>query len=165
MYCFNLSSINGQTTAYVFCSLFNPVGSGKTVFLQQVQVTPYAVATSDSATSAQLVRITAASGGTLTYDSANPTNDIVKLRTGHPNSVVEIRTANPTITAGGVIGRFGPPIQAATATSYAPVQQEMSFLADQWGIFSLEPGEGIAFRQTAAGDADQRWPFTVAWSE
>lgn len=165
MYSYNLATINGQSTAYVFCSLFNPSGSGKTVFLQQVQVTPYCASTSTSLVSPQLVRITAASSGTLTYDPSSPTDDVVKLRTEHPDSVIEIRTGDPTITANGVIGRFAPPIQALTAVAYAPVQQEMSFMADQWGLFSLEEGEGVAFRQTAGGTTNQRWPFTIAWTE
>lgn len=165
MYSFNLASNNGQSSAYVFCSLFNPVGSGKSVTLHQVQVTPYATATSTSAVSTQLVRITAASGGTLTYDPASPTNDVVKLRTSDPDAAVEIRTGDPAVTADGVIGRFAPPVQGLTAGAYAPGQQSMSFLADQWGVFTLAEGEGVAFRQTGSGDTDQRWPFTIAWSE
>lgn len=166
MYSFNLASINGQASAYVFCSLFNPSGSGKTVLLQQVQVTPYAATDSTVLVSTQLARITAASGGTLTYDPAAPTNDVVKLQTSHPDSVVEIRTANPTVTAGGVIGRFAPPIQQSlTSGTYTPSQQEISFAADQWGLFTLEEGEGVAFRQTSAGSTNHRWPFTIAWSE
>lgn len=167
MYSFNLASINGVASANVFVSLFNPSGSGKKVTLHQVQVTPYAVGETTSAVSTQLIRITAASGGTLTYDPASPTNDVVKMQTIHPDSVVEIRTSNPSVTADGVIGRFAPPIQqtALTPGPYTPAQQQMSFLADQWGHFTLEEDEGVAFRQTGAGDTDQRWPFTIAWSE
>ena len=161
MYSFRLPTIGGQATApYTFLSLFNPVGSGVSVYLHQLQLAPYAAGASTTNTTTLLNRITAASGGTLQADST-----VNKLRTTDPDPLVEIRTADPAVTLGAGIIHFAPPIQPTIISSYSPSVQEVNFMSDQWGNFILAAGEGVAFHQINVGDADQRWPFTIVWSE
>lgn len=160
MYSFNLNNQQGQASSYTFLSLFNPVGSGKTVLLHHCQAIPYAASTSTSVAVQQLFRITAASGGTLQSASA-----INKMNTASADTAAEVRTGNPTVTLGPSITSFAPPTQSLTITAYAPAMQELKFLADQWGNFVLAEGEGVAYLQGAAGDVDQRLNFTIVWSE
>lgn len=164
MYAYSLSPINGVASAHRFMSLYNPSGSGISVVLHKIQCIPYTSTTSTSIVSGQVARVSTATGGTLVYDPSSPTDDVCKLRTSEPDSKVEIRTNNPTVTVGSLVSRIAPPIQNLTTTSYAAAMQELNFQME-WGRFTLEEEEGLTFHQTGAGDTSQKWPFLVVWSE
>jgi hypothetical protein len=166
VYSFNLGTVGGQASAYVFFSLFNPVDSDTELVLRRVRVTPFSAGTATANNTALLSRITDASGGTLTYNPENPSATAInKLQTIYADSVSEIRTVNPTITAAAVICRFSPPIQGDTVSAYSANDQFIDFPEGSLGRFILAPGEGVAFRQAAAGDTDHRWPCMIEWAE
>lgn len=154
VYGFCLPDTPGVVAANTFVTLFNPVGSGKTVVVSSATVSAY-VAGGGNTQKASLigVRVTTATGGTLQAAST-----INKLRTSYANPVAEVRTANPTITAGANVVAFPPPIGTDTASNSERV------VASTGTSLVLVAGEGIAFR-TAAGDTDENFDISFSWSE
>lgn len=152
---YSIGNITGVTgAANNFLSLFNPVGSGKTVFFGAAYISSEAVAASTNSEPMNIFRITAASAGTLQAASA-----IGKFQTSMADPVAEVRIGNPTVTVGAQLSNTSPPvgnqvtvpIHIVTVPAVAPP-------------FILAPGEGIVFR-TLGGDTDQRWNLSVVWSE
>jgi hypothetical protein len=145
----------GVVAANNFLSIFNPVGSGKTISFFSVAPDSYAVGSSTTAISLIVDRITAASGGTL-VSAAN----INKLITIEPNSIAEVRTGNPTVTKSGIsLYSWPPPLASglgATSSAYSAVPPGQ-------GFFCL-PGQGINF-STSAGNVNQVWSIKVTWAE
>jgi hypothetical protein len=159
MYSFSLPDTSGQTTAWNFCALFNPEDSGVVLVLHSIQVIPYAAGEATSTTATRVNRITTSSDGTLQNASA-----INKFQTSYPDSASEVRTMNPSVTLGAEVGRYAPPVQGSTVTGFSGTQQEMQIMRD-WGLFTLDEGEGIVFRQAGGGDTDHRYNFILVWGE
>lgn len=157
-YTIAFSAIAGQTgTPYNFLSLFNPVGSGKTITVQASLIIPWATAAATSTNSMETFRTTAASGGTLT-SAAN----IGKFSTASPNPIAEARTANPTITVvGGTLGGIPPAITSAGSG----LSGIGNIGIPQGSSFTLLAGEGVCMRQVVAGDVDQLWNLGYIWTE
>lgn len=145
----------GVVAANTFLSIFNPIGSGKTISFFSVAPDSYATGSSGTATSLLVDRITAASAGTQ-ISAAN----INKLITTQSNSISEVRTGNPTITKTGIpLYSWPPPI----ATGAGAVSSAYSAVPPGQGFFCL-PGQGIAF-STSAGNVNQVWSIKVTWAE
>ena len=151
--------VSGQTSAYRFCALFNPVGSGMQMVLRRITVTPYATASSLSSTPLLLSRITSSTGGVL-MDAG----DVNKFDNTYPDTAVEMRMNNPTVTLAQEVYSFAPPIQALTVSGYAPVLQAAEF-PEEWGRFVLAEGEGVAYHQTTGGLTSHVYAMTAFWSE
>ena len=151
--------VNGQTSAYRFCALFNPVGSGMQMVIRRITVTPYASTSALSSTPLLVSRITSSTDGVL-MDAG----DINKLETIYPDTAAEMRMGNPTVTLTQEVCSFGPPVQGATATGYAPAMQSFEF-PEEWGRFVLAEGEGIAYHQTTGGLTSHVYAMTAFWSE
>lgn len=151
---FSLGNITGVAAANNFLSLFNPVGSGKSVFFGAAYISSEAVAASTNSEPMNLFRITSATGGTLQAASA-----IGKFQTTMADPTAEVRIGNPTVTVGAQLSNTSPPvgnqvtvpIHVVTVPAVAPP-------------FILAPGEGIVFR-ALNGDTDQRWNLSIVWSE
>lgn len=146
----------GVALANNFLSVFNPVGSGKTLIFVQFVAFAYSTGAATATDNMLIFRTTAASGGTLV-----PASEINKLSTSTANSVAEVRTGNPTTTNLARPFIAVPPMistggQGATGNSINIVPGGVPFL--------VEPGEGVVMR-TAAGDVDQRWTLGTMWSE
>jgi hypothetical protein len=145
------------TTAsgFVFASIFNPTDSGKLIAIKKYKVLCWAVA---AAVYIELAtwRVTAASGGTLIAAA-----DIAKKDTtldGTPSA--EVRHTNVTVTvAQKVLAQLTA--GAAGQTPYLGVTLE--FAPNEEII--LREGQGLATRQEAAGDADQRVVVLIEWEE
>lgn len=154
-YFYSLIDAPGVVAANNFMSIFNPVGSGKTISFFAIAVDSFASGASSTAVSLKVDRISAASGGTL----ANAT-DINKLVTIEPNSVASLRTSNPTVTKVGTsLYSWPPPLSTgsgvgSTTTSVPPPGE---------GFFIL-PGEGINF-STSSGNTSQVWTIKATWAE
>lgn len=159
VYSFQLVDQAGVAAANNFLSLFNPAASGKVVILLEASVESYSVAIAATKNSMRLTRITAASVGTLQAATA-----INKFQTSDPNPASEVRTGNPTITAAAEVDAFGPNEVITAAGSNAISRRKME-LRPEWGEFTLIEGQGVAFRQTIAGDVDQTWNLKLSWVE
>lgn len=155
VYVYSLTDVPGVVAANTFVSFFNPAGSGKAFAALQVLIQPYATGATSVDASFALFRTTAASGGTLVSAST-----INKFDPAHPNPVTQVRIGNPTVTTSGlVIGSTAPAVTAGFGNN-APLTVQ----AAQGAALIAYPGTGIAF-QTSAGDVDQRWNFSLFWTE
>lgn len=147
-----IGDVPGVVAANNYLSLFNPIGSGKTVVLGAEIVVPWASAASATAVSMNSFRITAASGGTL------QTPD--KFVTAAPASIAEVRKGNPTVTTiGASLGGWPPAMTTAAAGGTAYV-----YSSAPGGALVLVPGEGIVLT-TASGNTAQLWNLGFVWVE
>lgn len=150
-YGYSMHDIPGVVAANTFLSVFNPLGSGKNLYLVQVVVSRFAIGSSTGAVSLEISRTSAASGGVL-----QPASEIVKANTSDPDTVAEVRTGNPTTTIVAEVIAFSPPLGGNWSTTADVVTGSPTT------PFSLQPGEGIAYR-TQSGDTNQRWNITQYW--
>lgn len=147
----------GVVAANNFMSVFNPVGSGKILMFGGAFISSYIVGdTAATIESLRGFRITAASGGTLV-----PNATVCSFDTTKPDTTMEVRTGNPTVTLGDAI--FNSPPFIGAAKQSIPFVHQVPVPAGLGG-FLFRPGEGIVLR-TAAGDVDTRWNLSLAWSE
>lgn len=155
-YSTSLSDVLGVVAANNFLSVFNPVGSGKTITMYNFIVAPWATAATSVTASMNVFRTTAASGGTLVA-AAN----INKFSTAQANSIAEVRTGNPTVTTSGLLlGGFPPAVtSSATGVGPQPVVQLPS-----GSLFLLAPGQGVVM-STALGSVAQLWNLGFIWTE
>jgi hypothetical protein len=155
--------INGSTAAnYVYASFFNPSGSGKTAVIKRISIR---VDTAGAAVYIPMTlrRITSASGGTQ-ITAAN----IPKKHTGSANSILDIRRTGVTVSFAGssdsrIVSVTTPGAVGAAAAPSITGYKELLFENDEKLI--LQPGEGIALYQEAAGNANFRVKILVEWQE
>lgn len=154
-YFHTIIDVPGVVAANNFMSVFNPLGSGKTVAFFSILVNSYTTGASATATSLVVDRTTAASGGTLV--TAANTN---RLLTSWSNPVAEVRTGNPAATKTGLtLFSWAPPLSTgigAGATAYSAPPAGQSFVCS--------PGQGVVL-STAAGNTNQVWGINVNWAE
>jgi hypothetical protein len=155
--------INGSTSAnYVYASFFNPSGSGKTAVIKRISIRI------DTAAAAVYIpmtlrRITSASGGTQ-ISAAN----IPKKHTSSTDPILVVRRTGVSVDFAGspdsrIISVTTPGAVGAAAAPSITGYKELLFENDEKLI--LQPGEGIALYQEAAGDADFRVKILVEWQE
>lgn len=146
----------GVVTANTYFTITNPSTSGKLV------VTLVFIGTSTSTGQVSgvapliMYRASGVSGGTL----QNNATEVAKFITFHPDSIVELRTDNPTVTLGTRILAIQSIESTGSGSSSAATFQVPS--GGPGAI--LLPGETIALR-TANGDTDQRWNMNLLWQE
>jgi hypothetical protein len=155
-YLYSMANIPGVVAANAFLSVFNPIGSGKTIVVAAAYISNTASAATIVTDPLRGYRITAASAGTLAA-----ANTITKFKTSQPDSIAEVRHTGPTVTLGNPVFNVPPAITASGGTG--------GFINDVQPpagapSFTLAPGEGFALR-TGAGDVDQVWNFTLVWLE
>lgn len=148
---------SGVAAANVFVSLFNPAASGRNLILLSVAVESYSVAVAAATNTFTLDRISTATGGSVA-------GGVAVFRSDDPDRVAVIRTANPTVTANQTIARFAPN-QNVTAVGTTAVSLREYRFDPSWGEFLLKEDQGVCFRQTVAGDTDQRLVVTIVWAE
>ena len=154
-YVFAIADVPGVVAANNYLSAFNPVGSGRIMIAVASNYASYAVGQTDVPQSMKVYRTTAASGGTL----VTPQSTIPKFVTTSVDSVVQIRTGNPTVTTVGNILLGAAPVistGAGAANTASSVPPGASFV--------MQPGQGLVFRSDA-GDIDQRWNIQLVWAE
>lgn len=155
VYVFSISNIPGVVAANNFISLFNPVGSGKTVSFGSAFISSTAAGSSAETEPLRGFRITTATAGTLQATSAT-----AKFITTDADPIAEVRIANPTVTLGAAIFNSPPVISATVGSTNVHVIPVPGGLAP----FTMAPGEGVVLR-TSAGDVDQRWNLSIVWAE
>ncbi len=150
-----LSDVPGVVASNNFISVFNPLGSGKTIIFYLATAASYTVAAASTPNSMNIYRTTAASAGTLVAAAS-----VGRFLTADPNPVAEVRFGNPTVTVSGTsVQAFPPPISTGAGIG------STSSAASPSGASAIAlPGQGIVFN-TAAGDVDQVWNFGVVWAE
>jgi hypothetical protein len=143
------------TTPYVYLSLFYPTSATNLVAVRRINIRHTTVAAAVYIEMA-VFRTTAASGGT-----ARAVTDVTKSDTNYPNPTIDIRDTGVTITAARKIFNYISPGAVGQFLNY-----DLYFIRDDGrDDLILRPGEGIALRQEAAGDADFRITWTVWWEE
>lgn len=147
----------GVVAANNFLSVFNPAGSGKTLYVLTYRVYPWATAATSVTVSMGAWRTSAASGGTLLAAS-----NINKFNTTQPNSVAEVRTGNPTCTLVGTVPIVAIPPAIASGASGAGVTASIE--PPSGTLFAIRPGEGVVCR-TASGSVGQLWNISLSWYE
>ncbi|MBI3115622.1 MAG: hypothetical protein HYZ09_04000, partial [Candidatus Kerfeldbacteria bacterium] len=158
-YSVDVGPITGSASAnYVYASFFNPAGSGRTAVIKRIAVRSNAVAAANYV-NLTLRRTTAASAGTQ-IAAAN----IPKKHNDSSNPVAEVRHTGVTVTFAGVTDSriLGQPQSGTTGAFYSV--RDITFGANDEKLV-LQPGEGVAVYQEAAGDADQRIRAYVEWEE
>lgn len=157
VYVFSIAGLAGVVAANTFLTVFNPVGSGKTVSFAAAFVSTAAGAASGATAPMRGYRIAAAPTGGTVQGAAT----IGKFNNTYANTVVEVRTNNPTVTLGAAL--WNTPPSVTTGAGGGQFVHEVDTPAGS-PPFVLAPGEGIAMN-TSAGDTDQVWNITVVWTE
>lgn len=157
MYTSQTSEAAGTVAAKNYFSLFNPVGSGKQVQVTRIIIFAYSGGAATTTANLNFFRTSAASAGTQ-IAAAN----IGKYDTAQPNSVAEVRTANPTTTNTSVVPLLSVPPAITSAGS--GINQPVVIVPPTGVAFVLRPGEGVVCG-VSAGDVDQLFNVTFSWSE
>jgi hypothetical protein len=147
---------NGVVAANTYFSITNPSNSGKIVLTLVFIATSTSVGAVSGAAPIIMYRASSVSGGTL-QDNAT---EVAKFNTATPDSIIQLRTNNPTATLGTRILAVQSTESTGTGSSAAATFQVPS--GGPGAI--LLPGESIAIR-TANGDLDQRWNLNLLWQE
>lgn len=155
-YLHGMSDVPGVATANNFLSIFNPVGSGKTVIFYQLILTPGTSGATSVTNSMNIFRTTAASGGTQ-IAAAN----VNRFVTADGNPVAEVRVGNPTTTNVGTTLLGLPPGVDPVGVSSG---SSASVAIPSGAGFVCLPGEGVVYN-TAAGSTNQLWNINVTWAE
>lgn len=155
-YVLSRADISGTVAALNFMTLLNPAGSGKVIVLGAVFLSSYSVGAATVTEPIRGHRISAHSGGTL----ADNATEVARFSTSQPVPVAQLRYGNPAVTLGVPFFNSPPPVGQAAGTAFV---HEVEVPAGA-PPFLLLPGEGAVVR-TAAGDIDQHFNITIAWSE
>lgn len=160
-YLLDIGPVNASTSAnYVYASFFNPSGSGRTLAVKHLAIrSNTASSTASNYVNLTVRRITAASIGTQIV-----TTNIPKKNNGSADSVAEVRYNGPTVTLAGTVDSriLGQPLSGAVGSSHS--QRDILFNASDEKII-LQPGEGIAVYQEAAGSLATKVRVLVEWDE
>lgn len=143
---------------YVFHSLFNPSGSGKTAIVKKISVDVNCDGTANYTALMTVRRTTAASAGTQIAVA-----NIPKKHTGTANTVMEVRHTNVTATLAGTADSrlmMVTPPGAANQLQHL----EIPFEPDDEKLI-LQEGQGIALFTEAGGDVNQLVRLNVEWQE
>ena len=159
VYSYAITDQAGQTGAYVFLSLINPVASGKLIAIRKLDYQAYGVAASITKISKRMSRISSVSGGVDVSGTA-----IAKHDTTFSNALATLKITNPTVGQVADIKSFPPAIIITAAGTYPSPEVDFNPRSDDDDII-LREGQGISIYQTAAGTANETMNFRVSWME
>jgi hypothetical protein len=151
--------VAGTTTAnYVYVAFFNPSQSGRTALIKRIAIRADANGTGNYV-NLTLRRITAASSGAL-ISGAN----IPKKNSDSADSVIQIRYAGPTVNFAGTANSriLGQPMPGAAGHFYSV--RDITFGPNDEKLV-IQPGEGVAVYQEAAGTTAQIIRVYFEWEE
>lgn len=155
-YILSIADVPGTATPQTFITLFNPIGSGKTVVVGGMFISTVAAAGTSATQPTRIHRISAAPTGGSVVTAA----DIFKFNTANPDPISVLRIGNPTVTLGAPASNTPPPV-----TTGAGGGQFVHEVDPPTGTtVLLAPGEGVAVHNSA-GDTAQRWNISLAWAE
>lgn len=160
-YILDIGPVNGSTAAnYVYTALFNPLGSGRTAAVKRIAIR----SNTASSTAANYVNLTLKRISTSSAGTSIAATNFPKKNASSSDSVLEVRTANPTVTLSGTVDSriLGQPQSGAVGAYYS--QRDIEFSPNDEKII-LQPGEGLAVYQEAAGSAATKVRVLVEWDE
>jgi hypothetical protein len=158
VYQYSSPVVSGSTTAgHVYHSIFNPSTSTNLMAVRRIVINWVTIAAALFIEGA-LYRITSAVGGT----GSVPATSVGKKDTSYPTPTVEIRHSGVTVTLENRIFNFITPGAAGQTTGIFDLFFDRD---DGRSDIILRPGQGLALRQEAAGDADFRVSIMVEWEE
>lgn len=154
VYLHSLAAVPGTVASNTFITLFNPVGSGRTLSFGTVAISSTNTSPSTEVTPLRGHRIsTAPTGGTLIAASA-----LARFDTTQVNPTGALRVDNPTVALGA--GLFNvPPLLDNRSSDVHNVD-----IPPGAGPFLFRPGEGIAINK-AVGVTSTTWNITLVWAE
>lgn len=160
-YTLDIGPVNGSTAAnYVFVSFFNPTGSGRTASIKRIAIrSNTASSTASNYVNLTLRRITSASAGTQIASA-----DFPKKNASSSDSIVEVRHTGVTAGFSGTVDSriLGQPQSGAVGSFYS--YRDIAFGANDENIV-IQPGEGVALYQEAAGAAPTKIRVLIEWDE
>lgn len=160
-YVLDIGPVNGSTTAnYVYASFFNPSGSGRTTAIKRIAIrSNTASSTAANYVNLSVRRISAASGGT-----AISAADFPKKNASSSDSIMEARIAGASTTLSGTVDSrmLGQPLSGAVGAYFS--QRDVTFASGDEKII-LQPGEGVAVYQEAAGSRPTVVRVHIEWEE
>lgn len=160
-YVIDIGPVNGSTTAnYVYASFFNPSGSGRTTAIKRIAVrSNTASSTAANYVNLSIRRTSAATGGTSISASNFP-----KKNASSSDSIMEIRTTGASTTLSGTVDSriLGQPQSGAVGAYYS--ERDITFASGDEKLI-LQPGEGVAVYQEAAGSRSTVVRVLIEWEE
>ncbi len=160
-YMLDIGPVNGSTGAnYVYVAFFNPSASGRTASIKRVAIRANtASSTASNYVNLSLRRISTSSAGTQIIAT-----DYVDKNSSSTDSVIEVRTAGPTVSLSGTTDSriLGRPLSGAVGAYYPG--RDITFGESDERIV-VQPGEGVAVYQEAAGTVTARVRVLIEWEE
>lgn len=154
VYLHSLAAVAGTTALQNFITLFNPIGSGKTLSLGTVAISYTNTATASSLDPVRGHRISAApTGGTLVAAT-----NIERFNTTQVDPVGVVRVGNPTAVLGNAVFNSPAPIDNKSSDVHTVEIPPGS------GPFVMAPGQGLAISK-ASGAVSVTWNITLVWAE
>ncbi len=160
-YVLDIGPVSGSTTAnYVFASFFNPSASGRTTSIKRISVQAItASSTASNYVNLTLRRISASSLGTQITATNFP-----QKNASSSNSIMDVRYGGVTVTLSGTVNSriMGQPLSGAVGSSHS--NRDITFETNDEKLV-LQPGEGIAVYQEAAGASPTSVRVFIEWDE
>lgn len=153
----------GVAGAQVFVAISNPSGGTKFHLIRRVVVERYGIAVAATKQGLEWIRSTAAaSAGTL-----QAAGNIFKDDTNFANTTAELRTANPTITAGAVMASLGNHVLVTAVGIGTGPPSVLDAPDPSPPLAILRANEGLALRNAAGGtgDVDETYGITIEFDE
>lgn len=160
-YMLDIGPVNGSVTAnYVYVAFFNPVGSGRSASIKRIAVRANtASSTASNYVNLSVRRISSSTGGTQIASTS-----YIYKNASTSDSIMEVRTAGPTVTLSGTTDSriLGQPLSGAVGSYYS--RRDITFDSSEETLV-LQPGEGVAVYQEAAGTAAAAVRVFIEWDE
>lgn len=160
-YMLHIGPVNGSTAAnYVYASFFNPSGSGRTAVIKRIAIR----SNTGTTTAANYVNLTVRRTTAAPTGTQIATADIPKKNASSSDSIIEVRHTGVSVTMAGTVDSriLGQPQSGAVGGRFS--YRDITFGTDDEKIV-IQPGEGIAVYQEAAGDVDSRVRVYIEWEE
>ncbi len=160
-YMLHIGPVNGSTAAnYVYASFFNPAGSGRTAVIKRIAVR----SNTGTTTAANYVNLTVRRTTAAPSGTQIATADIPKKNASSSDSIMEVRHTGASVTMSGTVDSriLGQPQSGAVGARFS--YRDITF-GDNDEKIVIQPGEGIAVYQEAAGDVDSRVRVYIEWDE
>lgn len=158
-YAVQVGPITGSAIAnYVYAVFFNPTGSGRTAVLKRIAVIANATTTGNWV-NLSVRRITTSTAGTQISASDIPTKN-----SSSSAPVLQVRHTSTSVAFAGTVDSriLGQPLAGTAGAIYS--RRDITFASSSEKLI-LQPGEGIALYQEAAGSINNQIRMLVEWEE
>ncbi len=161
-------AVQGSATSnFIFASLFNPVSSSNTVIIKRLylQADDAVAAAATPQLTIRMIGNASLEPGKNTTGVLIASSDIPKKNTNSPNSILEVRYGNHTVTLNGTVDSRILSVVAPSAVGSLQGEREIVFINNDSEKLILQPGQGIAVYQEAAGSVNHRVKLIAEWEE